>query len=651
MYGMTETLRSTYLAPEETDRRPTSIGKAIPNAEIFVLRPDGTPCEVGETGELVQKGPLIARGYWNDPARTAEVFRPIPGDSEPAVWSGDMIRQDAEGFIYFVGRRDEIMKIRGYRTSPVEIEDVVMASGCAGMAAAICVARSETEQSLFVYVTPKNDTTPDVDAILARCRNHLPAYLVPQGIIVRDALPLTPNGKLERKKLLAEHLADEAAASAKPQASSEALPEPGFLRRFKTELLHLLGIQRRSFRSVLAIYRWNFPGREVSRSDTFLSLEGDSLSYVSVSTGLEEFLGTLPQGWESMPIEELQKMQSARNSRMHLQPDIAVRAVALICIVAVHSGAHFLSGSSMLLLILSGLSFARFNWSDDGRKVCASILRLTIKIVLPTWVMLSAIFAYRHEINWGVLFLYDNLIHPTRVSWWLPAWYLQVLLQIFAVMGLVSLIPGVAAFANARRYLAGMILFWASVAAYAVFALTAMPHQLDYDSLPIYFAWVFAFGWLVAAARTPGEKLSAYMSLLAGLAVIVTAAARVGDFSLREYGRYWLILGTPILLWAPAVYVPRVVGVIAGLLAQATLFIYLFHWPIADFYKIAFRMDLAFGAHNSPLRFFAGFLTSILLWVLWESTWRALRLERLTVPLAIGRTKNSIAYDPHRHAA
>lgn len=651
MYGMTETLRATYLAPDEADRRPTSIGKAIPNAEILILRPDGTPCDVGETGELVQKGPLLARGYWNDPARSADVFRPIPGDSEPAVWSGDMVKQDADGFIYFVGRRDEIVKIRGYRTSPVEIEDVVMASGQAAMAAAICVARSETEQSLFVYVTPKNGAAPDIDAILTHCRNHLPAYLVPQGIITRDRLPLTPNGKLERKKLLAEHLASEEAAAALPQSAFELSTEPSFLQRFKTEFLHLLGVQRRTFRSVMAIYRWNFPGRQVDRRDTFLTLEGDSLSYVSVSTGIEEYLGSLPRGWESLPIEELQKMQSARSSLMHLQPDIAMRAVALICILAVHAGNRFVSGSSMLLLILSGLSFARFNWSNDGRKVCESILRLAIKIAIPTWIMLSAIFAYRHEINWGVLFFYDNLIHPIRVTWWLPAWYLQVLLQIFAAMGLVSLIPGIAAFVNSRRYLAGMVFFWASVGAYVAFALLASPHWLDFDSLPVYFAWLFAFGWLVAAAHTPGQKLASYLSLLAGLTIIVTMAARVGDFSLREHGRYWLILAVPILLWAPTFFVPRVIGSIAGLLAQATLFIYLFHWPLADIYKIAFRMDTAFGAHNSPLRFVVGFLTSILLWILWESTWRALRLERLTASLAIGRTKNSNAHDASRNVA
>src|SRR5690606_18419806 len=129
MYGLTEAFRSTYLDPAEVDRRPHSIGKAIPDAEILVVRPDGSLCGPGEEGELVHRGALVAQGYWNDPERTAERFRPVPGRSEPwrtperAVFSGDIVVTDAEGFLYYVGRRDEMIKTSGYRVSPTEIEE------------------------------------------------------------------------------------------------------------------------------------------------------------------------------------------------------------------------------------------------------------------------------------------------------------------------------------------------------------------------------------------------------------------------------------------------------------------------------------------------------------------------------------------------
>ena len=134
MYGLTEAFRSTYLPPEEVDRRPDSIGKAIPNAEILVLREDGTPCAPDEPGELVHRGALVAMGYWNDPEKTAERFRPLPGREaglvlpEIAVFSGDTVRMDAEGFLYFIGRRDEMIKTSGYRVSPTEIEEVLYAT-------------------------------------------------------------------------------------------------------------------------------------------------------------------------------------------------------------------------------------------------------------------------------------------------------------------------------------------------------------------------------------------------------------------------------------------------------------------------------------------------------------------------------------------
>src|SRR4029078_4793027 len=131
MYGLTESFRSTFLPPEEIDRRPDSIGKAIPNAEVLVVREDGSRCAPGEPGELVHRGALVSLGYWNDAERTAERFRPAPGQpsglmmTEMAVWSGDTGRTAEDGFIYFISRRDEMIKTSGYRVSPTEVEEIV----------------------------------------------------------------------------------------------------------------------------------------------------------------------------------------------------------------------------------------------------------------------------------------------------------------------------------------------------------------------------------------------------------------------------------------------------------------------------------------------------------------------------------------------
>jgi acyl-CoA ligase (AMP-forming) (exosortase A-associated) len=213
MYGLTEAFRSTYLPPAEVDRRADSIGKAIPNAEIAVVRPDGSRCDADEPGELVHRGSLVALGYWNDPAKTAERFRPAPGQdpalilTETAVWSGDTVRMDADGFLYFIGRRDEMIKSSGYRVSPTEVEEVLFATGLVADAAAVGVKHPTLGQAIVVVATPAPNAKGDTDRLLAECRARLPNFMVPSRVEWRDAIPRNPNGKYDRPKLAAE-LAD-----------------------------------------------------------------------------------------------------------------------------------------------------------------------------------------------------------------------------------------------------------------------------------------------------------------------------------------------------------------------------------------------------------------------------------------------------------
>ena len=213
MYGLTEAFRSTFLPPEEIDRRPDSIGKAIPNAEILVLRADGTPCAPNEPGELVHRGALVGMGYWNDPEKTAERYKPLPGREaglvipELAVWSGDTVRQDEDGLLYFIGRRDEMMKTSGYSVSPTEVEEILYATQSVGECVAFGVDHDTLGQAICVIVTPREGDPAgvDVEALLAECRERMPAYMVPHGIEVRAGpLPRNPNGKIDRKALFDE---------------------------------------------------------------------------------------------------------------------------------------------------------------------------------------------------------------------------------------------------------------------------------------------------------------------------------------------------------------------------------------------------------------------------------------------------------------
>jgi acyl-CoA ligase (AMP-forming) (exosortase A-associated) len=212
MYGLTEAFRSTFLPPEEVDRRPDSIGKAIPNAEILVLREDGSPCAPNEPGELVHRGALVGMGYWNDPEKTAERYKPLPVHApgreaglvlpEIAVFSGDTVRMDEEGFLYFIGRRDEMMKTSGYRVSPTEVEEIIYATKLVGECVAFGVDDDRLGHAIQVIATPPASGVLEASALLSECRARMPAYMVPSGIDVREGpLPRNPNGKIDRKSL------------------------------------------------------------------------------------------------------------------------------------------------------------------------------------------------------------------------------------------------------------------------------------------------------------------------------------------------------------------------------------------------------------------------------------------------------------------
>jgi acyl-CoA ligase (AMP-forming) (exosortase A-associated) len=206
MYGLTEAFRSTWLDPSLVATHPNSMGKAIPFAEILVVRPDGSLTDDDEPGELVHAGPLVAHGYWQDAERTALRFKPAPAASHyggMAVWSGDTVRRDGEGLLYFVGRDDEMIKTSGNRVSPTEIEEAAVASGFAAEAVAFGVADERLGQAIILVARPAGD---DAEAQLRHWfKTEQPSYMMPKQIVLKDHLPHNANGKLDRPAIRAEY--------------------------------------------------------------------------------------------------------------------------------------------------------------------------------------------------------------------------------------------------------------------------------------------------------------------------------------------------------------------------------------------------------------------------------------------------------------
>ncbi|MDO8701444.1 MAG: acyl-CoA ligase (AMP-forming), exosortase A system-associated [Undibacterium sp.] len=208
MYGLTEAFRSTYLPPAEVDTRPDSIGKAIPGAELMVINKAGERCAPNEAGELVHRGALVALGYWNDAQKTAERFRPAPSAlpglplPEIAVWSGDTVRMDAEGYLYFIGRDDDMIKVSGYRVSPLEVEEVVDRFEHVTEQIAVGVPHPVMGQAIVLIVKQNEAESLTAVALRQQCQMQLPAYMVPAHVeIMSESLPRNANGKIDRKLL------------------------------------------------------------------------------------------------------------------------------------------------------------------------------------------------------------------------------------------------------------------------------------------------------------------------------------------------------------------------------------------------------------------------------------------------------------------
>lgn len=211
MYGLTEAFRSTFLDPALIDARPDSIGKAIPHAEILVVRPDGSLTEAGEPGELVHTGPLVAQGYWQDAERTAQRFRPAPAHSRyggVAVWSGDTVVRDADGFLSFVGRDDAMIKSSGNRISPTEVEEAAEATGLVAESVALGVPDPALGHAVALVARRTDGAVDDaaVEAVRAALKAELPNFMQPRHILLMDDLPRNPNGKLDRVAITADAL-------------------------------------------------------------------------------------------------------------------------------------------------------------------------------------------------------------------------------------------------------------------------------------------------------------------------------------------------------------------------------------------------------------------------------------------------------------
>ena len=202
MYGLTECKRVSYLEPELVEAKPGSVGKAIPGTEVYLLSAEGQPTPVGETGTLHVRGPHVMLGYWNRPDLTEQMLRPGKLPGERVLCTHDLFRMDAEGYLYFVGRSDDIIKTRGEKVSPVEVENAMHAIAGIREVAVVGVPDALLGQAIRAYVVLEPGTSLSSGQIRAQCITRLENFMVPQQIVLCTGLPRTSTGKVSKKALL-----------------------------------------------------------------------------------------------------------------------------------------------------------------------------------------------------------------------------------------------------------------------------------------------------------------------------------------------------------------------------------------------------------------------------------------------------------------
>jgi long-chain acyl-CoA synthetase len=203
MYGLTECKRTTYLPPDQLAERPTSVGVAIPGTEVWIEDGDGNRLGPGEVGELMIRGAHVMHGYWGDPEATAACLRPGRWPWERVLASGDLFRADEEGYLYFVGRGDDLIKSGGQKVVPREIEDTLLAVHGVREAAVVGVPDRLLGQAVHAHVSLASGSALDAEALRARCATQLEAHLIPRRVVIHEQLPRTSNGKIDRAALAA----------------------------------------------------------------------------------------------------------------------------------------------------------------------------------------------------------------------------------------------------------------------------------------------------------------------------------------------------------------------------------------------------------------------------------------------------------------
>ena len=540
MYGQTEaTARMAYLPPDQAVVHPHAIGVPLPGGAFRLEPVPGL-----DASELVFSGPNVMLGYAERPEDLAL------GREITELHTGDLARQGPGGLYEIVGRRSRFVKIAGLRIDLGQVERILSDLGLSAAAAG-------SDEMVVAAVEGDHDLALVAKTLAQDLR-------VPRAAVELHSVPSIPrlaNGKPDYPAILAFSR----------QPDSDRQPESAA----RTGSASSTDTAREIFEDVLEC-------QDVKDSDTFVSLGGDSLSYVAASVRLERALGCVPTGWHVMPVCELTPVPSsagrtsgavtsetgkARTLRGRLfarmETGIVLRAVAIVFIVSTHFKFFDWEGTAHVLMALAGYNFARFQLSGSRKERLLRQLRTIGRLVMPSVVVIAVAFVLTDDYGWHNVFLLNSLLGPQGWTDMSRFWFVEVLVHI--LLGLAVLLAIPAAHRAQRRWPWGFPLALAGVDLLQRFDVVELPYPGQGPVL-----WLFALGWTAAASRNVRQR------------AVVTALALLtipGSFS-DEYRSATILVGFLVLLWIPTLPVPRGLHRITALLATSSLYVYVTHWLI-----------------------------------------------------------------------
>ncbi len=543
MYGQTEaTARMAYLPPDLAAEYPHAVGRAIPGGSLALEPVPGHPDP--EVGELVYAGPNVMLGYAEGPADLAA------GRVVERLRTGDLGRHTGAGLFEVVGRRTRFLKVFGRRIDLHDIEASLLAAGHP-------VACTGTDERLVVAMERRYadaTTEPDVRRVVGELR-VMPDSRV--QVLLLDTLPRMTSGKPDYVAILA-------AASAVPSTPAATAPdatgpEPATVQALYAQLL----------------------GKAVTDEATFVSLGGDSLSYVEVSIRLEQLIGRLPADWHTMSVRALEQLRApvvqtaVRRTRLRglrwqrIEMTVVLRAVAIVLIVGSHSNLFMVLGGAHVLLGVAGFNFARFGLAHHGRvDRMRHLARSVARIAVPSMAWIGLVVLLTDGYGPLNVVLLHTVLGPDGWSDGWHYWYVEALVLTLLALAALLAIPRIHGLERAAPFwFATGLVAGSLVLRFEVLTVGSGPDRIHSVA---YVFWAFALGWAAAKAETTGQRL------LVSALVLVTVPGFFGDVA-RDGA---VIGGLLLLVWCGSVFVPAVLVRPLGVLASASLFIYLTHWQV-----------------------------------------------------------------------